>query len=107
MLKTIKGHFLNFSKAPFFSPQGFLIRGIEISLIFFILHLIGCKKYAGTLFRTTFSGVMTPIAYIWRLAGLLYGVFYFAFLLLAPIFFIAALFFLVFLHLEDRLKKTR
>lgn len=95
MLKTIKDHFLRFSKAPFFSSEGFFIRGVEISLIFLILHIFGCKKYVGVLFGTTFSAGITPVVYFLRLAGLLYGVFYFAFLFLAPIFFIATGIFMI------------
>ena len=107
MLNRIKDYFINFSKSPFFTPQGFLIRGIEISLIFFILHLFGCKQYVGSLFGTTFNAGITPIVYIWRLAGVLYGFFYFAFVFIAPIFFIAAVFLWTFLYLDAKLRKSR
>lgn len=107
MRKTIKDYLIKFSKSPFFSPQGFLIRGLEISIIFFVLNLLGCKQYVGTIFGTTFSGRITPIVGVLRLAGVVYGFFYFAFIFIAPIFFIAAVFLRGLLYLDAALMKAR
>jgi hypothetical protein len=104
MLKTIKTHYCRFSKAPFFSPQGFLVRGMETGLI---LHLVGCKQYVGSLFGTTSAVGAAPVVYLLRLTGITYGFFYFFFfLMLSPIFIIASVFFWIFLYADRRFNKA-
>lgn len=101
ILKKIKHFYSKISEYPFFSPQGFFVRGAELSVIFFICQLLGWKKYVGALFGTTYAGNLTFSVYFLRFAGMLYGFFYFAFLLLAPVFLIASLLLYVFLRFTN------
>ena len=75
-------------KAPAFSPAGFLLRAGIITVLFGTSELIGLRDY------TTFlSGTSGNVNLSWQMAsllGLIHLLLYVAFILLVPIFTIAA-----------------
>ena len=74
-------------KAPAFSPAGFLLRAVIISVLFCTSELLGLREY------TTFlSGTSGNVNLSWQMAsllGLIHLLLYVAFILLVPIFTIA------------------
>jgi hypothetical protein len=81
----IKELFKKYSSIKLFSPAGFLVRGIEIILIFFILDLAGGKEYLGVIFGTVFTGGAGSVhAYFLKFFGAAYGAMYFLSVFLAP-----------------------
>ena len=73
------------------TPAGFLVRGIEIIIILFILDLLGCKEYVGVIFGTVFTGGSGSVfAYFLKFLGAAYGVMYFMAIFLAPVLIIAS-----------------
>ncbi len=75
----------NFRLIFLFSPAGFLVRGIGICILFFILHAMGFNKYLGIVFGTFYIGNLNIFSFFWKILAILYSLSYFAFILLAPI----------------------
>jgi hypothetical protein len=75
-------------KAPAFSPAGFLLRAVIITVLFCTSELLGLREY------TTFlSGTSGNINLSWQMAsllGLIHLLLYVAFVLLVPILLITA-----------------
>jgi hypothetical protein len=87
-MKVLRGLLRRLWKAEAFSPAGFLLRAILIAVLFFTSELLGLREY------TTFlSGTSANVNLSWTTAsllGLIHLLLYVAFILLGPIFLIAA-----------------
>jgi len=74
--------------APVFSPQGFLARAALIVFVFLLCHLVGLREHTSIICGTSPSG---DTADRWSAAlGVLYALFWFAFVLGVPILVLAA-----------------
>lgn len=93
--------FSKFLGVPFFSPGGFLSFAVIITVTYFLLEAMGLRSYTAVIFgmdSTTASDGWLTIS----LAGI-YLFFYFAFIVLAPIFLLSSILFLFILKVfNDR-----
>ena len=71
-------------KAPMFSPRGFALRAAILTLCYAALHLAGLRVHAAFLSGTPVGGTLAT------LAGLVYVLAYFSFVIAVPILLIAA-----------------
>ena len=74
----------------FFTPRGFAVTAVEITVIFLVLHLLGARHHTSILIGAAERGAAPGLA---RGLALTYMLFYFAFIGLVPIFTLAAAFF--------------
>ena len=74
----------------FFTPRGFAVTAVEITIIFLVLHLSGARQHTSILIGAAERGAAPGLA---RGLALAYMLFYFAFVGLVPIFALAAAFF--------------
>jgi uncharacterized membrane protein len=84
--------FSRFLGASFFSPGGFFSYAVIITITHFLLEAIGLRSYTAILFGMGSVAASSGWLAI-SLAGI-YLFFYFAFVLLAPIFLLSSIFFL-------------
>lgn len=91
-MKHIGGKlFSKFLGVRFFSPGGFLSYAVIITVTYFLLEAIGLRSYMAILFGMDSSAIGNGWLAI-SLAGI-YLFFYFAFILLAPIFLLGSILF--------------
>ncbi|HXP59889.1 MAG TPA: hypothetical protein VN829_05310 [Dongiaceae bacterium] len=87
-MKTVFGFLRRLWKASVFSPTAFLVRAVLITAFFCASELLGLREY------TTFlSGTSANLNLSWQTAatlGLIHLLLYVGFILLVPIFLIAA-----------------
>jgi len=87
-MRTILELLAHIWKAGAFSPTAFVVRAIIIALLFCMSELLGLKEY------TTFlSGTSANLTMTWQTAatlGLIHLLLYVAFILLVPVYLIAA-----------------
>lgn len=76
----------NWFKAELFSPKGFLIRAVLISVAYAVCHAAGLREYTTFLSGTTDGGNLNQTIVL----GVTYMAVYFAFVLGVPILLIAA-----------------
>jgi hypothetical protein len=91
MTESNKNHWYHIFFYPIFTPRGFLLRAGLITLIYFILHLAGFREY--TIILSGNSPTDNPANTSASSLGCVYIVFYFAWILLAPILLLAVPFF--------------
>jgi len=92
-----------FLSAPFFSPGGFLSYAVIFTVTFFMLEAMGLRSYTAVLF-----GIDSIAAGNGSLAICMAGIylfFYFAFIVLAPVFFLGSMLFLLFNKLSGIFRK--
>jgi len=92
-----------FLSAPFFSPGGFLSYAVIFTVTFFMLEAMGLRSYTAVLF-----GIDSIAAGNGSLAICMAGIylfFYFAFIVLAPVFFLGSMLFLLFSQLSGISRK--
>ena len=99
-IRNIKNRFLEFHRAPIFSPKGFLVRAALIAAAFLALRAAGLREYTSILCGsspTASSANMFP-----NIFAVAYLLFYFAFVIGVPILLIAAAIQGVLQHLIQR-----
>jgi len=92
-----------FLSAPIFSPGGFLSYAVIFTVTFFMLEVLGLRSYTTVLF-----GMDSIAAGNGSLAICMAGIylfFYFAFIVLAPVFFLGSMLFLLFNQLSSIFRK--
>jgi len=93
--------FSRFLGVSFFSPGGFFSYAVIITITYFLLEAIGLRSYTSILFGMDSAAAGNSWLAI-SLAGI-YLFFYFAFVLLAPIFLLSSiLFFFILKVFQDR-----
>jgi hypothetical protein len=99
-MKTIFAWLRGVWKADAFSPTAFCVRACLVTLLFCVSELLGLREY------TTFlSGTSANLNVSWQTAatlGLIHLFLYVAFILLVPVFLIAAGLLFVWNQLNDR-----
>jgi len=79
---------MQFWRAEFFSPQGFVQRALVIGAGFLLVHLAGLREYTSVL-----NGTVGPESAGWAMSaflGVAYIIIYLAFVILAPVLILAA-----------------
>ena len=84
--------FSKFLSVPFFSPGGFLSYAVIITVTFFMLEAIGLRSYTAILFGM--DSIAAGDGWLALCMAGIYLFFYFAFIVLAPIFFVGSILFL-------------
>lgn len=79
---------LCFVRAPMFTPQGFVVRALLLTLIFLILELLGLRAYTCILCGSSPTGGAADSTL--AILAVIYILSYFAAVLLVPILLIAA-----------------
>ncbi|MDQ7779182.1 MAG: hypothetical protein RDV41_05680 [Planctomycetota bacterium] len=77
--------------ARLFTPKGLLVRAAVIAVVFLVLHVCGLREYTSIISGMSPTGDTADSRAI--TLGVMYGCFYFAFVLVAPILVLAAVFF--------------
>jgi hypothetical protein len=88
MNKTTLIYLKQWIKAPLFSPRGFTARAALIALLFALCHLLGLREHTSFISGTPTSADTSLQTS--AILGVIYMVSYFSFVLLTPIFLIAA-----------------
>jgi hypothetical protein len=95
---------VQFWRADFFSPRGFLARALVISVVFLAVHLAGLRDYTSVL-----NGTVGSAAAGWRTSaffGVGYLVIYMAFVLLVPVLILAACILTVCIRLKEQSRRA-
>ena len=90
MIKSFWKKLAALQRAEFLSPKDLLQRAGAITVIFLLLHLAGLREFTSVL-----NGTVGSLALGWKLSGFLaviYIVSYLAFVVLAPVLILAAMF---------------
>ncbi len=78
----------------FLSPEWYISRAVIIIILYLFFHFLGLREYTSIICGTSptdYMGRIFPVT-----MGVMYGMAYFAFVTLAPIFFISAILLFVF-----------
>ncbi|MBN2180551.1 MAG: hypothetical protein JW715_01460 [Sedimentisphaerales bacterium] len=87
-----KKFFSRLSGTPFFSPAGFFSYAVIITVTYFILEAIGLRSYTAVLFGM--DSIAAADGWLAVCLAGLFLLFYFAFIFLAPVFFLGSILFL-------------
>jgi len=89
-----KSGFYKMFYSEFLTPEWYISRSVIIIILYLFFHFLGLREYTSIICGTSPADYMSRIFPVTM--GIMYGMTYFAFVTLSPIFFISAILLFVF-----------